>query len=492
MPSQTVTIAKAGIHTSLNARCSVVAAANPIYGQYDVHKDPHKNIALPDSLLSRFDLLFIVTDEADEQRDRQISEHVLRMHRYVQPGLEPGAPALDSLEQHLSVGTEEPAAGTTEANPSPFEKYNPLLHGGLAASTAQSRKKGKKSKAPEVLTIAFVKKYIQYAKSTIQPVLTTEASEHISKAWTNLRNDDAGPNQKRVSSPSLRDESDETDPRVLSMPQTSPMTVRALETLIRLSTAHAKARLSPDVLEEDAAAAEEILRYALYKEVVKATKPNPKRRKLNKPRRGDKGSGEESSDDGDSESSDDDEDDGRGPKRMDMPGQEKRPSRANPARGARSGARKTASPGAASASGEEEWMLVEQQEREAQAAQQAADDMQDDEDEEAALREAEQERSPSQPPAATVSADKIAAAAPTQSGIDPARFKLFQTRLAAVRKSDEFKDSDEITLNSVVEPLNAGLPVEDLFGRGEVVQLLEALGAQDDSVITFDEGVIYF
>lgn len=137
-------------------------------------------------------------------------------------------------------------------------------------------------------------------------------------------------------------------------------------------------------------------------------------------------------------------------------------------------------------------MLVEQQEREAQAAQQAADDMQDDEDEEAALREAEQERSPSQPPAATVSADKIAAAAPTQSGIDPARFKLFQTRLAAVRKSDEFKDSDEITLNSVVEPLNAGLPVEDLFGRGEVVQLLEALGAQDDSVITFDEGVIYF
>ncbi|KWU46255.1 MCM-domain-containing protein [Rhodotorula sp. JG-1b] len=290
MEQQTVTIAKAGIHTSLNARCSVVAAANPIYGQYDVHKDPHKNIALPDSLLSRFDLLFIVTDEADEQRDRQISEHVLRMHRYVQPGLEPGAPALDSLEQHLSVGTEEPAAGTNEANPSPFEKYNPLLHGGLAASSAQSRKKGKKAKAPEVLTIAFVKKYIQYAKSTIQPVLTSEASEHITKAWTNLRNDDAGPNQKR----------------------TSPMTVRALETLIRLSTAHAKARLSPDILEEDAVAAEEILRYALYKEVVKANKPNSKRRKLNKPRRGDKGSGEESSDeDGSDSSDDDDEDDGR-------------------------------------------------------------------------------------------------------------------------------------------------------------------------------------
>jgi DNA replication licensing factor MCM3 len=58
--------------------------------QYDVHKDPHRNIALPDSLLSRFDLLFVITDDTDEQRDRAISEHVLRMHRYLQPGVEEG------------------------------------------------------------------------------------------------------------------------------------------------------------------------------------------------------------------------------------------------------------------------------------------------------------------------------------------------------------------------------------------------------------------
>ncbi|GAC96288.1 hypothetical protein PHSY_003868 [Pseudozyma hubeiensis SY62] len=275
MEQQTVTIAKAGIHTSLNARCSVVAAANPIYGQYDVHKDPHKNIALPDSLLSRFDLLFVVTDDVDEQRDRMISEHVLRMHRYLQPGLEEGTPAVDNLDQALDVGAPEGTDADGAAmlgDTSPFEKYNPLLHSGVTGTGRGSDKK-------EVLSIAFIKKYIQYAKSRIHPVLTKGAAEWIVNVYSNLRNDELSGNQKR----------------------TSPLTARTLETLIRLATAHAKSRLSSKVEERDAEAAEEILRFALFKEVLGGRRGiNKRRRTGNSPM----------SDDEQNDDDDDDDDSG--------------------------------------------------------------------------------------------------------------------------------------------------------------------------------------
>ncbi len=81
MEQQTVTIAKAGLHCSLNARCAVIAAANPIYGEYQKNLPPTKNIGMPDSLLSRFDLVFIVLDEKNAARDNQIAEKVCRNHR---------------------------------------------------------------------------------------------------------------------------------------------------------------------------------------------------------------------------------------------------------------------------------------------------------------------------------------------------------------------------------------------------------------------------
>jgi DNA replication licensing factor MCM3 len=155
MEQQTVTIAKAGIHTTLNARCSVLAAANPVYGQYNRSKKPTENIGLPDSLLSRFDLLFIVLDTPEPIRDKHVADHVLRIHRY-QPTSEEEAEALLHQVQNDSNGTTLV-----------YQKYNKLLHGN--------------KKKSDIFSIPFLKKYILYAKSRINPVLTEEVPKKKKK-----------------------------------------------------------------------------------------------------------------------------------------------------------------------------------------------------------------------------------------------------------------------------------------------------------------------
>ncbi|KAI3969715.1 hypothetical protein MKX01_020276 [Papaver californicum] len=220
MEQQTVTIAKAGIHASLNARCSVVAAANPIYGTYDRSITPTKNIGLPDSLLSRFDLLFIVLDQMDPDVDRQISEHVLRMHRYRSPN--------DGGDGRLRSGIED----DTDTGSSFYVKYNRTLHG-----------KGKRKRG--TLTIQFLKKYIHYARSRIEPKLmmrflninflsSPSASEQIATAYAELRN--AGSN-------------------AMSGGGTLP---------IFLSTAHAKLKLRNEVTKDDVDSALKVLNFAIY------------------------------------------------------------------------------------------------------------------------------------------------------------------------------------------------------------------------------------
>lgn len=73
MEQQTVSIAKAGITTSLNARTSILAAANPSYGRYNKSVSPSENINMPAALLSRFDLIFLLLDNAESKTDQLMS-----------------------------------------------------------------------------------------------------------------------------------------------------------------------------------------------------------------------------------------------------------------------------------------------------------------------------------------------------------------------------------------------------------------------------------
>ena len=439
MEQQTVTIAKAGIHTSLNARCSVVAAANPIYGQYDIHKDPHKNIALPDSLLSRFDLLFIVTDDIEDVRDRQVSEHVLRMHRYRQPGTEEGAPVREQLNQTLGVGLEEEADANKPSDV--YEKYNVMLHAGVTVTVGRGS-----ARRVEVLSIPFIKKYIQYAKSRIKPVLTKGAADYVVSVYSALRNDDMEGNQRK----------------------TSPMTPRTLETLIRLASAHAKARLSNRVEEKDAKVAEGVLRFALFKEVVE-----DERRKNKRARREDV---DAMSTDGDSDDSDEDDDDAA------TAGASRRTGTRTPGRSTRGTAN---------------------------AAAPDADNIPDDEDDEdlynatpsarrtqrTTTEEASQASMASSQPASQLLQDSSQSQSqPPQSSSDPvtippARLQVFQTALGQLIDGPLFAN-DAADVEPLVAAVNARLARGDKkFGDQEANAALEELN--DRNKVMLSSGVVY-
>lgn len=82
MEQQTISINKAGISTTLNARTSILAAANPLYGRYNPKVSPVENINLPAALLSRFDLLFLILDKPSRDGDERLAEHVTYVHMH--------------------------------------------------------------------------------------------------------------------------------------------------------------------------------------------------------------------------------------------------------------------------------------------------------------------------------------------------------------------------------------------------------------------------
>jgi len=229
MEQQTVTIAKAGIHASLNARCSVLAAANPVYGQYDRRRRIQENIGLPDSLLSRFDLLFVVLDQIDPESDRRIATHVIRGHRY--------------RSDHGQAGHDSDYDDDDSDDEDYDESEQSKVHSVWQRNRhqMQNAEDDNDPHSGDVLQHEFLRKYMHFAKTRIKPVLTEAARDFIANRYAEMR--------------ARQDE------------RTLPITARSLETVIRLATAHAKCRLSETVeAEPDCEVAMDILSFALYHE----------------------------------------------------------------------------------------------------------------------------------------------------------------------------------------------------------------------------------
>ncbi|KTW32532.1 MCM DNA helicase complex subunit MCM4 [Pneumocystis jirovecii RU7] len=184
MEQQTISIAKAGIITTLNARTSILASANPIGSKYNPDLSVPQNIDLPPTLLSRFDLVYLILDKIDEFNDRRLAHHLVKMYMENQ--------VVESKTSLISF---------------------------------------------ELLTL-----YISYAKQNIQPVLNKEAADELVRAYIEMRKlgEDIKASEKRITA-----------------------TTRQLESMIRLSEAHAKMRLSNEVTLQDVQEATRLMKSAI-------------------------------------------------------------------------------------------------------------------------------------------------------------------------------------------------------------------------------------
>ncbi|XBW36139.1 hypothetical protein QEN19_001717 [Hanseniaspora menglaensis] len=199
MEQQTISVAKAGIITTLNARTSILASANPIKSRYDPNLPVTENIDLPPPLLSRFDLVYLVLDKVDETLDRDLATHLTNLY----------------------------------------------LHDKVENGSSQKE---------DIIPIEFLTMYINYAKQNINPVMTPEAGELLVTTYVGMRRmgDDPNSDKQRITA-----------------------TTRQLESMIRLSEAHAKMRLSDIVEVEDVKEACRLMQSA-----IKAYATDPKTGKI--------------------------------------------------------------------------------------------------------------------------------------------------------------------------------------------------------------------
>ena len=190
LEQQSISISKAGINATLKSRCSLLGAANPKYGRFDQYEPIGEQIDLEPALISRFDLIFTVTDQPDEEEDAKLAEHILRTN----------------YAGELNTNREQNS--TPDYSAEEVENVTDTV-------------------APEI-DPELLRKYVAYAKRSCFPTMTEEAKAAIRDFYVELRTKGSG-----------------EDAPV-------PVTARKLEALVRLAEASARVRLSDTVEEEDA------------------------------------------------------------------------------------------------------------------------------------------------------------------------------------------------------------------------------------------------
>ncbi|CAB4251996.1 similar to Saccharomyces cerevisiae YGL201C MCM6 Protein involved in DNA replication [Maudiozyma barnettii] len=182
MEQQTISIAKAGIHATLNARTSILAAANPIGGRYNRKLSLRGNLNMTAPIMSRFDMFFVVLDDCNEKIDTELAAHIVDLHMK-----------------------------RDDAITSPYSREQ-------------------------------LSRYIRYAR-TFKPILTKEAGEYLVEKYKELRKDDAqgyGRSSYRI-------------------------TVRQLESMVRLSEAIARANCVDEITPAFVAEAYDLLRQSIIR-----------------------------------------------------------------------------------------------------------------------------------------------------------------------------------------------------------------------------------
>nr|GMC99814.1 DNA replication licensing factor MCM6 [Ipomoea batatas] len=206
MEQQTISITKAGIQATLNARTSILAAANPTGGRYDKTKPLKYNVALPPAILSRFDLVYVMIDDPDDQTDYHIAHHIVRLHQKREDSLAP-AFTTAQLKRYIAYAKTLKPKLTPEARKLLVDSYVALRRGDTAPGSRVAYRmtvrqlealiRLSEAIARSYLDVQVHSRYVQLAVRLLKTSIISVESSEIDLSEFQEDNQEDSPNENR-------------------------------------------------------------------------------------------------------------------------------------------------------------------------------------------------------------------------------------------------------------------------------------------------------